>query len=168
VAGILAHQGWKRGFISELGGTIALFAAFMGAFFYPGWWDRPLHALTGVALPSAHVIDLAVFAIICYSIVALLGMGMQRYSEAPGIAPADSFLGSIVGIIKAALLFWIILYVSLFFPLSTELRADLHHSILIHYLTMPNPHFDAVLRDSLPWFMKPFSKPIFHRHSFSS
>jgi uncharacterized membrane protein required for colicin V production len=167
VAGIMAHQGWKRGFISELGGTIALFAAFVAAFYYQGWWDHFLHSVSGVSLPSAHVIALAAFTILCYALVATVGWAMERHAKDPAIAPIDSFLGALVGIIRTALLFWGILYVALFFPLSGELRNDLHRSFLIRYLTLPNARFDAVLHTTTPWFIRPLAKPIFHRHSFS-
>ena len=166
VAGIMAHQGWKRGFISEISGTIALCAAFVAAFSYQGWWDHLLHTVSGISMPSAHVIALAAFAILCYTFVSILGWAMEKNAKVPAIAPIDAFLGALVGIIKTALLFWGILYVALFFPLSQELRNDLHRSFLIHYLTLPNARFDAVLRTTTPWFIRPLAKPIFHRHYF--
>lgn len=160
----MAHKGWKRGFVSELGGTIALCAAFAAVFYYPGWWDMFIHNMTNVSLPSAHVIAMASFAIAAYTIVALIGWGLERYASAPVVAPVDAFFGALVGAIKALLMFWAVIYVSLFFPLSPDLRADLRRSFIISYLTIPNYRFDDQLRETMPWFARPFVSPVLKRH----
>ncbi len=160
----MAHKGWKRGFISELGGTIALIAAFAAAWLYPGWWDRFIHTMTGVSLASAHVIGFAICAIATYSIVAFLGWTLERYAQGSIVAPIDAFLGSLVGVVKAGFLFWAIIYVALFFPLSPDLRNDLRHTFLIRYIVTPNENIDHNLREDLPWFVHPFVSPIFRRH----
>ena len=164
----MVHKGWKRGLIAELGGIVAFYAAVLAAIYYPGWWDSFVHEMTGVARSSAHVIVMASCGIVTYCLVALLGWSLERYAQGPVFAPIDSFFGAIIGLIKAALLFWALLYVALFFPLSPDLRSDFKHSFIIPRLTQPNAHFDEQVRDTLPWFVRPFASPVLKRHRLST
>ena len=57
-----------------------------------------------------------------------------------------------------------IVYVGLFFPLTKDLRADLHQSHFIALFTGPDEKLDGVMRTSLPWFVQPFAGSMFDRH----
>ncbi len=56
------------------------------------------------------------------------------------------------------------LYIALFFPLPSDLRRDLHGSELVAYITQENGRVDALIKGTLPWFVRPFAQPFFNRH----
>jgi uncharacterized membrane protein required for colicin V production len=51
-----ALRGYTRGFVMELTGALALAAAVVAAFMYPGVWDKPLGDATHLGPGSAHVL----------------------------------------------------------------------------------------------------------------
>ncbi|MEO6990567.1 MAG: CvpA family protein [Candidatus Baltobacteraceae bacterium] len=159
-----AFKGFKRGFVAELSGAIALTAAIVGAFLYGGQWDAWFVTMTHLGPGSAHVVAMFAFALLCYAVVAALGIALGTVAKLPLIGIANSLLGACVGVAKAALLLWAVLYIALFFPLSRDLRADLHHSPLVAALVAPNDRFDGMIRKALPGFVRPFSGFLFERH----
>jgi uncharacterized membrane protein required for colicin V production len=159
-----ALKGYKRGFVSELSGAIALFVAVVAAFRYQGDWDAWTASLLHVGPGSAHVVAMTLFALAAYLITSAIGLVLSRVAKLPLIGIANGALGAGVGAAKAGVLLWAVLYVALFFPLSRDLRADLHRSALVALLTGPNARLDGAMRSSLPWFVRPFSGGLFERH----
>jgi uncharacterized membrane protein required for colicin V production len=159
-----ALKGIRRGFVAELTGAIALFVAVVAAFRYQGDWDAWTAAVLHLGPGSAHVVGMTLFAIAAYLITSAIGIALSRVAKLPVIGLANRALGAGVGAAKAAVLLWAVLYVALFFPLSRDLRADLHRSRLVALLTGPNAQLDGTMRSSLPWFMRPFSGGLFSRH----
>jgi membrane protein required for colicin V production len=159
-----AFRGFKRGFVAELTGAVGLFAALVAAFVYPGMWDVPLGDATHLGAGSAHVIGMLVFAAIAYGIVLFLGSLLSRVAKLPILGFFNAILGAAVGLGWSALFVWIVLFVALYFPLSKDLRNDLHRSALVQVFEQPNGSIDTYIKKSLPWFVKPFSNGIFGRH----
>ncbi len=157
-------RGWKRGFIAELTGTLALAAALAASFAYPGMWDTAVQVRTHVSPGPAHVIAMLGYAALAYGIVFALGHVLGGIAKLPLIGTANAALGGIVGAVQACVILWAVLYVALFFPLSPDLREDLHHSRFVSVLAFANPRLDATLSASLPWFVRPFTTDIFARH----
>jgi membrane protein required for colicin V production len=164
VAAVGVWQGWRRGLISELTGTVAFAAAIAAAFVYPGMWDGFFAALTHLGPGSSHVVAMIVFAGVAYALVFALGALLGTIAKLPVIGTANGALGGVVGLVKTTVFVWAVLYVALFFPLSRDLRDDLHHSWLVAMLEQPNAKLDGTLRSSLPWFVRPFSESLFARH----
>jgi membrane protein required for colicin V production len=159
-----ALKGLKRGFVSELSGAIALFVAIVAAFRYQGDWDAWISSTLHLGPGSAHVVAMTLFAVAAYLITSAIGVLLSRVAKLPVIGLANGALGAGVGAAKAAVLLWAVLYVALFFPLSKDLRTDLHRSALVALLTGPNEKLDGAMRSSLPWFVRPFSGGLFERH----
>jgi len=159
-----AWRGWRRGLIAELTGTVAFAAGLVAAFSYPGMWDGFVQAHSHLGPGSAHVIAMLGYAGLAYGIVFVLGGVLGGVARLPIIGTANAALGSLVGLVQAGLFVWAALYVALFFPLSRDLRDDLHHSKLVAALEFANPRLDGSLRSSLPWFVRPFASGIFARH----
>jgi uncharacterized membrane protein required for colicin V production len=161
---IFALKGWKRGFVSELSGLVAVGAAIVAAVRYPGSFDdlalTYLHASAG----AAHIVGMVVFALAVYLAVMAVAWIFGRFARLPVISLGNSAAGALVGLSKALLGVWAVLYVALFFPLTHDVRYDLRHSTLASIVTEPNARFDAVMRGALPSFAKPFADPIFIRH----
>ena len=157
-------KGFKRGFVSELSGAIALVAAVVGAFLYGGQWDAWVAGTVHLGPGSAHVVAMSAFALVCYGIVAAIGIALGTVAKLPLIGIANALLGAAVGAAKAVVLLWAVLYVALFFPLTRDLRADLHRSPLVAVLVSPDDRLDGTIRKSLPLFVRPFSGLLFDRH----
>jgi len=161
---IFALKGWKRGFVSELSGLVAAGAAIVAAVRYPGTLDdlalNFLHARAG----AAHIVGMVVFALAVYLAVMALAWIFGRFARLPVISLGNSAAGALVGLSKALVGTWAVLYVALFFPLSHDVRNDLRNSTLASIVTGPNARFDALMRGALPPFAKPFTDPIFVRH----
>ncbi len=157
-------KGFKRGFIGELTGFVALACAFVAAFTYPGSWDGFVRDWFHLGPGSAHVVGMILDGSLVYALVFGAGAVLSRVAKLPVIGLGNALLGAGVGLVKAALLVWAIVYIGLFFPLTKDLRADLHQSRLIALFQAPDERLDGVMRSSLPWFVQPFAGSMFDRH----
>jgi membrane protein required for colicin V production len=164
IALLFAWKGFRNGFVAELAGPVALLIAIAAAFFYPGSLDADVVNVTHLGPGSSHAIGTVVFAAIVYAIVTMIAWLLGRVAKLPGVAIVNGGAGALVGGAKALLGAWAVLYVALFFPLTPDLRDDLHTSQLVAMITAPDAGIDATAREFLPWFVKPFLAPIFARH----
>jgi membrane protein required for colicin V production len=164
VIAIGAVKGFLRGFVSELTGLIALAAAIAAAFFYPGMWDDAVAGWTHLGPGSAHVVAMAAFALLTYTVVIALGGALATIAKLPVLNAINGALGAGVGVVKSLILLWLLIFVALYFPLSKDLRADLGRSYIVSWLEKPNGDIDTMLKHSLPWFARPFSNGVFGRH----
>jgi len=157
-------RSFQNGFVRELSGAIALLFAVITPWFYNGSLDPQIERITHLGSGSAHVIGMFLTAAITYGIVVMLAWVLDRIARLPLLGTVNAVAGAAIGVFKAALFCWLVLYIALFFPLSPDLRSDLHHSPLVTSLTSPDPRIDAVLYGTFPWFAKPFMLPFFNRH----
>jgi uncharacterized membrane protein required for colicin V production len=161
---LFALKGWKRGFVAEIGGFIALCVAIWAALYYPGVLDQPARDYLHVNEGSAHVVGMCVFALIVYAALLAISAILSGIARLPVIGLGNALGGAGIGIVKAALGVWVVLYVALFFPLTKDLRADLHNSQLVAIVTSENSYIDGVVKNTMPWFVRPLVQPIFARH----
>ena len=164
IAVVGAVRGFRNGFVRELSGVIAVALALIAPWFYNGSMDEWIAAITHLGAGSAHVIGMFLTAGLTYGIVLMLAWALDRIAHLPVIGTLNAVFGAGIGVIKAAILCWVLLYVALFFPLSSDLRADLHRSPLVGNLTAPNQRVDDTLLNLFPWFAKPFVSTYFKRH----
>jgi membrane protein required for colicin V production len=164
VALLGAYKGYRSGFVDELTGIIALVAAIVAGFYYNGAWDSTVQGFSNLGAGSSHVLGMLAFAATIYALVVILGVVLGRIAKLPVLGIVNAILGAGVGLVKALVFVWAILYVALFFPLPSDLRADLHHSAFVTDLTQPNGQLDDKFHNSLPWFAKLFATPFFNRH----
>jgi uncharacterized membrane protein required for colicin V production len=164
IALIFAFKGFKKGFVSELAGAVALFIAIVAAFRYGGAWDGFFNSMTGLGPGSAHVVGMVAFAVAVYALVMIVAWVLGRIAQLPVLGIGNAIAGALVGAGKAIVVAWAILYVLLFFPLTSDLRADLHRSQVVQLVTQPNHQVDVTLRGMLPWFVRPLMGPLFARH----
>jgi uncharacterized membrane protein required for colicin V production len=159
-----ALKGWKRGFIAELSGAVAAGAAIVAAMRYPGSLDDLAMRFAHAGPGAAHIVGMAVFALAVYLAVMATAWIFGRFAKLPVISLGNSAGGALVGMLKALVGTWAVLYVALFFPLSHDVRSDLRHSRLASVVTGPNKRFDALMRGTVPTFAKPFVDPVFINH----
>ena len=164
ITGIAALKGWKRGFVSELAGVVALVVAFIVSFRYNGSADSSVDRVLHVGPGSGHVIGMVLAGLLAYAIVSGLAYLLSRFAGLPVVETGNALAGAVVGGAKAVAILWAVLYVALFFPLSRDLREDLHRSSLIALLEGPNNSVDQTVRSTLPWFIRPFAQPLFAHH----
>ena len=161
---IAALKGYKRGFVSELTGVIALFAALIVPFWYNGFADATLQGYMHLGPGSTHVVAMFVVGLVTYAVVIVLAWFLNRFAKLPFLGLGNALAGGAVGFVKSVVFVWFILYVALLFPLSPDLRNDLHNSRLVALLTQPDGRIDGAITSTLPWFARPFVHPFFARH----
>jgi uncharacterized membrane protein required for colicin V production len=159
-----ALNGFKRGFVSELAGAVALFIAIFAAYNYNGAFDDFVQNLTHVGPGSSHVIGMVIFAVAVYLAVVAVAWFLGRIAKLPIINIGNAAGGAVVGVVKGLVGVWALLYVALFFPLTSDLRNDLRHSASVIAITQPNATVDNALRDKMPWFIRPIMGPLFSLH----
>ncbi len=159
-----ALKGFKRGLISELAGLIALAVALAAAWLYPGMWDGPLAGWTHLGKGPAHVMAMVLYAGAAYAAMLVLASILNRAAKLPLLNVGNALLGAVVGLSKAAIFVWAVVYVALFFPLSPDLHGALHRSRIVAFLEAGNPQIDGALRATLPGFVQPYAEPLFARH----
>jgi uncharacterized membrane protein required for colicin V production len=164
ILAIGALKGFKRGLVSEIGGFIAIVLAFWSALHYNGAFDEPVARMTGTTPGSAHVIGMIAFAIAIYLVLLALSSALSIFVKLPVLGFANNVFGIPIGVVKAAVLVWAIIYVALFFPLPADVRADLHRSPLVELATRPNDQVDAAIVSTVPWFARPFVQGFLKSH----
>jgi len=157
-------KGYKRGFLSELAGVVALFAALIVPFWYNGFADQWLGDYMRLGPGSAHVIAMFIVGLLTYVAVIILASFLNRFAKLPFLGLGNALAGAAVGLLKSTVFLWFILYIALFFPLSRDIRTDLHNSRLVALLTQPDGRIDGAITSALPWFARPFVHPLFARH----
>jgi len=161
---IAALKGYKRGFILELSGAVALAASLIVPWFYRGTFDGFLESVTHLGPGSAHVVAMFLVGLATYAAILLIARALNTVTKLPFIGLGNALAGAGVGIVKAAVLIWLLLYVALFFPLSPDIRADMHHSVLVGFETSPNDRVDGAIIGTFPWFARPFAHYVFAHH----
>jgi uncharacterized membrane protein required for colicin V production len=164
IALLFALKGWKRGFVAEIGGFIALAAAIWAAIHYPGTFDVFFRDAVHLGEGSAHVVGMVVFALMVYVALMVISSVLSRIAKLPVIGLGNGLGGALVGVVKSLVGVWAVLYVLLFFPLTRDIRTDFHNSATVAFVTQRNPQIDDFLRGTMPWFVRPMVAPLFARH----
>ncbi len=164
VIALAVYKGFRRGFIAELSGAVAFFAALITPWFYNGAADHTLESLLHLGSGSAHVVGMFLTGLLTYLVVLALAAILNGIAKFPGLNIGNGILGACVGFIKGALLCWLVLYIALFFPLTRDIRSDLHRSQLASYLTQPDKNIDRTMLATAPWFVRAYLTPLFLNH----
>ena len=157
-------KGYKRGFVMELAGAIALVLSFITPWFYGGVFDKPLQQWVHLGPGSAHVVGMFAVGVLTYVAIMLLARAVNIVAKLPVLGLGNALAGGAIGVLKAAAAIWVVLYVALFFPLTRDIRADLHRSVLVQVITQPNTRVDDAIVSTLPAFARPVLLPVFARH----
>jgi uncharacterized membrane protein required for colicin V production len=161
---IATFKGYTRGFISELGGAVAVTAALITPWFYNGSLDPQIESFTKLGPGSAHVVGMFATALATYIIVLAIAWILNRIAKLPLLGIGNALGGAAIGFAKGAILIWFILFVALFFPLSPDIREGLHQSRLAPYFVAYDSTIDDAILSTIPPFARPFVQPIFDRH----
>jgi uncharacterized membrane protein required for colicin V production len=157
-------KGFRVGFVSELGGAIAIIAALVTPWFYNGSFDPQIGAFLKIGPGSAHVLGMFATGIGTYVAILIVTRLLSAVAKLPLLGIGNAIGGAVIGFLKGAVLLWLILFIALFFPLSTDIRAGLHQSALAPYLVTYDTPIDDAILSTIPWFARPFVEPYFRRH----
>jgi uncharacterized membrane protein required for colicin V production len=164
VLGIATYKGYSRGFVSELGGAIAVTAALVTPWFYNGALDSQIEGITKLGPGSAHVIGMFGTGLLTYVVLLFVARLLGTIAKLPVLGIGNALGGAFVGFLKGAVLLWLVLFISLFFPLSPDIRDGLHQSRLAPSLVTYDAPIDDAILSTIPWFARPFVLPYFRRH----
>lgn len=164
VLGIATFKGYSRGFVSELGGAVAVTAALVTPWFYNGSVDPQIEKITKLGPGSAHVVGMFATGLLTYVILLVIAQLLGRIAKLPLLGIGNALGGAFVGFAKGAILLWLVLFVALFFPLSPDIRDGLHQSRLAPSLVTYDAPIDDAILSTIPWFARPFVLPYFRRH----
>ena len=164
IALLFALKGWKRGFVAEVGGFIALAASIWAAMHYPGTLDAAMRDYVHLGEGSAHIVGMIVFALVVYIALMVISSVLSRIAKLPVIGLGNGLGGALIGVAKSLVGVWVVLYVLLFFPLTRDIRSDLHNSTAVALVTSENAQIDGMLQATMPWFVRPLVAPLFARH----
>jgi uncharacterized membrane protein required for colicin V production len=164
ILAISTYKGFSRGFVSELGGAVAVVAALITPWYYNGSFDGWIGSVTKLGAGSSHVVGMFLCGFITYAIVLAIAWVLNRFAKLPLLNIGNSLGGALIGLAKGAVLLWLVLFIALYFPLSPDIRTDLHASRLAPYFVQPDGQIDGVIESVIPWFARPALWPYFHRH----
>jgi uncharacterized membrane protein required for colicin V production len=164
VLAIATYKGYRRGFVSELGGAVAVTAALVTPWFYNGALDGQIEALTKLGPGSAHVVGMFATGLFTYVVLLIVARLLGAIAKLPILGFGNALGGAAIGFAKGAILLWLVLFIALFFPLSPDIRADLRQSRFAPYLLSYDSPVEDALLSTIPWFARPFTMPYFKRH----
>ncbi len=164
ILALSTFKGFSRGFVSELGGAIAVTAALITPWYYNGVFDSWLESAVHLGAGSAHVVGMFLCGFATYAMVLAIAWVLNRFAKLPLLNIGNAIGGALVGLAKGAVLIWLVLFVALYFPLSRDIRSDLYRSHFAAYFTQPDPRIDKVIESVIPWFARPVLWPYFRRH----
>lgn len=164
VALLTAIKGYRRGFVSEMAGLIAIGLAFLAPWWYNGAADDQIRAITHLVRPMAHIIGMIMSAVAVYIVIAFAAWLLNKFAKLPLMNVVNALAGAFVGMLKGAIFLWFVLFVALFFPLTPGLRGDLHRAKLVGYLTAPNAVIDSAATLLMPEPLRKPAEPYFARH----
>jgi uncharacterized membrane protein required for colicin V production len=164
VLAIAAYKGYSRGFVSELGGAVAVTAALVTPWFYNGSLDPQIERITKLGPGSAHVIGMFGTGLLTYVVILVVARVLGTIAKLPVLGLGNALGGAFIGFAKGAILLWFVLFIALFFPLSPDIRAGLHESRFAPYLVTYDAPIDDAILSTIPWFARPFVMPYFRRH----
>jgi uncharacterized membrane protein required for colicin V production len=164
VLAIATFKGYSRGFVSELGGAVAVTAALITPWFYNGSLDSQIEAITRLGPGSAHVVGMFATGLLTYVVILVVARLLGVVAKLPVLGIGNAIGGAAIGFAKGAILLWLVLFVALFFPLSPDIRDGLHQSRFAPYLVSYDEPLDDAILSTIPWFARPFVLPYFRRH----
>lgn len=164
---IAIFKGYSRGFVSELGGAVAVIAALITPWFYNGSLDPQIEQYTKLNAGSAHIVGMFATGLVAYVLVLAVAWILNGIARLPILGIGNAIGGALIGLAKGAILLWFVLFVALFFPLTPDIREGLHESRLAPYLVTYDDTIDDAILATIPAFARPYLEPYFDRHHLS-
>jgi uncharacterized membrane protein required for colicin V production len=164
VLAIATFKGFRRGFVRELGGLVAIAAGLIAPWYYNGSADAQIEAATKFSAGAAHVTGMVLTGIFAYVVVIVLAAILNRIAKLPILGTINALAGAAAGLVKGAIFCWVVLFIALFFPLTPPIRTALHQSVFAGFVDGVNAFVDLAIVNVIPSFAKAYVLPIFAGH----
>jgi uncharacterized membrane protein required for colicin V production len=159
---VLTVKGFARGFVREIGGMVAILAGCLAALYYNGVLDDWLEFFRLNAW-TAHAVGMVLCAVVVYIAFAIAFGILRRIAKLPGIGTLNALAGAVVGFAKGVAALWIVLFVALLFPLTTEARGDMKRSHFVPLLVSEERSAGEAVFGVLPGIARPYVRPMLDR-----
>jgi membrane protein required for colicin V production len=103
IALIAAIKGFRRGFVKELGGAVALFFSILTPWFYNGSLDGIISGITHLGPGSAHVIGMFLTGVVTYAVLIAISIVLDKVARLPILGIFNAAAGAAIGLAKAAI-----------------------------------------------------------------
>jgi len=142
--------GYRAGVVRELIGLAAIVLAWVLAGAFAGPFADSLAAAWGTSVAVAHLIGFWLLFLVVFAGVRALGWLLERFASLPIIKIVSGIGGGIVASAKAVLLLWFVLFVALFFPISSDVRDAMRNSSTARAIDALDTPVYAMLEGALP------------------
>lgn len=156
--------GYRAGVVRELIGLIAIVLAWVLAGAFAGPFSESLGRDWGLSVSVAHLIGFWLLFLIVFAAIRAVGWLLERVASLPIIKVVSGIGGGIVASAKAVLLLWIVLFVSLFFPIAGDVRGAMRASPLARAIDSLDVPAYAMLESALPRDTRPFANDFLKHH----
>jgi uncharacterized membrane protein required for colicin V production len=164
ILAIAVIKGFSRGFVAELAGIAALVVGLIAPWWYNGSADAQIASIGRISTGQAHIVGMVLTGIAAYIVILVAAAILGRIAKLPIIGTGNALAGAIVGLIKGAIVVWLLLFVALCFPLTPQVRQQLRDARLTGYFTAFDDTASDAVRRFAPPFAQPVVAPLFQRH----
>lgn len=159
---VMTLKGFTRGFVAEIGGLVSILAACLAALYYNGVLDGWLEFFR-LNAATAHAAGMVLCAILVYAAFAIAFGILRRLTKLPGLGTLNALAGAVVGCAKGILALWIVVFIALLFPLTSEIRDDMKRSHFVPLLVTQERNAGETLFGLLPSLARPYVRPMLDR-----
>jgi membrane protein required for colicin V production len=156
--------GYRAGVVSELIGLAAIVLAWVLAGAFAGPFADALGDQWSVSVPVAHLIGFWLLFLVIFAGVRAAGWLLERAASLPVIKIVSGIGGGLAAAAKAVLLLWVILFIALFFPISTDVRSALRASPSARVLDAMDVPVYAMLEGAMPRPVRVVTASILKHH----
>jgi uncharacterized membrane protein required for colicin V production len=142
--------GFRAGVVRELIGLVAIVLAWVLAGAFAGPFADSLSRAWNVSVAVAHLIGFWLLFLVVFAGIRAAGWLLERLTSLPVIKIASGVGGGIVAAAKATLLLWFLLFLALFFPISSDVRAAMRASPSARAIDALDEPVYAMLESALP------------------
>jgi|HubBroStandDraft_4_1064222.scaffolds.fasta_scaffold901924_2 uncharacterized membrane protein required for colicin V production len=142
--------GYRAGLVRELIGLVAIVIAWVLAGAFAGPFADSLGGQWQLSVAVAHLIGFWLLFLIVFAAVRAAGWLLERVASLPVIKIVSGLGGGVVAAAKAVLMLWLVLFVGLFFPISSDVRNAMRASPSARAIDALDIPAYAMLESALP------------------
>jgi len=156
--------GYRSGVVREAIGMVAIIIAWALAGAFAGAMSPALEHSFGLSPASAHLASFWLLFLFVFGATRAAGWTIERLTARPILRVVNGLGGGVVACAKAVLALWLILFIALFFPISSDVRAVLKASPTVESIEALDRPAYAMLSASLPQRTRPFVRLFLDHH----
>jgi membrane protein required for colicin V production len=150
--------GYRNGLVRELIGLAAVVLAWFAAVAFANPMSDWIATVWTLAPSVARVAAFWAVFLVVFVGVRAAGWLLERIAKLPVINIVSGIGGGLAACVKAAVLLWAILFVSLFFPMDRDVRTALKTSPSAAFIES----FDAPVTAAIDAALPKLARPVWH------